>query len=185
MAFSVVSGVVKDHKGWISVKSDPGNGSTFKIYLPVDHGEPANKTKKEAVQVDLTGKRKQVLVVEDDEDLLIFNIAALTRHNYIVYGAKSIKDATAIFNEKKEFIDLVFCDVILPDGNSFTMLEKFITQKQGFHVVMTSGYLDDKCKLDFIKNNGFKFIHKPYLLVDLLVALKNIDSDKSFNAVLK
>ncbi|MGR3319799.1 MAG: ATP-binding protein [Candidatus Anammoxibacter sp.] len=176
LGLSVVSGVVKDHKGWINVYSVPENGSTFKIYLPACSVEHGNNIRQKVIPVDLMGDRKRVLVIEDDEDLLIFNTAALAKYGYVVYGAKSIKDATAIFNRTKEDIDLVFSDVVLPDGDSIAMIEEFVARKQGLHVVMTSGYLDDKCGLDFIRKRGFKFIHKPYVLVDLLEALKNIDS---------
>jgi two-component system cell cycle sensor histidine kinase/response regulator CckA len=168
LGLSVVYGIVKDHKGWINVYSEPGKGSIFKIYLP---GKKVllkeSQNLKTSVQ-NLKGNQERILLIEDERSVREFTTRALERHGYQVFIAKTADEAFHLFTQHCPDIHLVLSDVVLPDLSGIQLIQKMQEQHAGLKVLLTSGYTDSKSQWSVIQEKKIPFLQKPYTLIDLL-----------------
>ena len=178
LGLSVVHGIVKQHDGWIHVYSTPGNGSEFKIYLPVGTTtEFAQKTEKYCDQPK--GNGQCILLVEDDPAARIVTSRNLMLQGYAVSMTTTVTEARALFMRLNKEIDLILCDVVLPDGNGVDLTRELLALKPDLQVIMTSGYADDKARWHEISEQGWNFLQKPcafdelFRLIDRCLSLKN------------
>ena len=173
LGLSVVYGVVKQHNGWINVYSEPSHGTRFKIYLPVEKAL-AQKTGKESskgpktIQNKYQGKGERILLVEDQDEVREMIISALQIHGYHVEPAVSYGEADALITSENEAFDLLFSDVILPDGNGIDLAKKITAENPNIKVLLSSGYTEEKARIDIIEENRFHFLQKPYPLEKML-----------------
>lgn len=173
LGLSVVYGCVKQHNGWISVFSEKGVGTTFKIYIPsftIKHVDTIHNT---APFEKEQGKNEGILVVEDEKEVLEFVTRVLNDNGYRVFGASNSKEAFRLFEKHNNEIQLIFTDVILPGITGIKLVQELLSKKPGLPVIMTSGYSDEKSHWAEINNEGYYFLHKPYDLKSLFITVKN------------
>jgi len=178
MGLSVVYGIVKQHKGWINVESSPNIGTIFKIYLPAVSIKPEKKQEAPVSLGDLIGKGERILVIEDEEAVMDITTKRLSENGYKVFAAANVKEAMDIFEKEKGDFDLVFADIVLPDGRGPELVDKLLELKPGIKVLYTSGYSDERSDWLAIKNVGYPYLQKPYLLNDLLKVVKDTLMEK-------
>jgi len=172
LGLSVVYGIVKEHKGWVNVNSEPGVGSTFNIYLPACFTVAVSEKKESIPFQNLQGHGERILFVEDDKEIREFMKIQLREKGYIVFTAENVKNTIDIFKQEKDNIDLLFTDVVLPDKRGIELVDILLSHNSNLKILLTSGYLDKKSEWPLIKERNFRFIKKPYTLVDLLHAIK-------------
>jgi DNA-binding NtrC family response regulator len=114
------------------------------------------------------GRGERILVVEDEANLAEFIKKALSRNGYTVFLACTISEARTIFKDEKGRFDLVFSDVVLPDGNGIHLIDVFKRYKPGLPVILSSGYSDHKLQLPLIEERGYRFLKKPYTMLELM-----------------
>jgi two-component system cell cycle sensor histidine kinase/response regulator CckA len=174
LGLSVAHGIVKEHKGWIAVESSPGNGATFRIYLPTSGSIPEEEKEMEPVVTlpSLRGNGERILVVEDDESVRDFLRRGLSKNGYQVTDAASAREAFAIFEKEGRNVDLLFSDIVLPDDTGPRLAELFLKLKPGIGVLLSSGYSDEES--DWLATQQHKYIYlpKPYSLEDLLKSVR-------------
>ncbi|GMR05026.1 MAG: PAS domain-containing hybrid sensor histidine kinase/response regulator [Thermodesulfobacteriota bacterium] len=176
LGLSVVYGIVRQHGGWIDVKSAPGAGTEFRVYLPAITGEE----KKEAEKIEspppggVSGKGERILLIEDDEGVRTVARETLAEKGYKVFDVGSAGEALDLFEKEGGRFDLIFSDVVLPDINGIKLVEKLLEKKPGLSVLLTSGYVDDKAHWNVIKEKGFGLLQKPYSLTELLETVKKV-----------
>ncbi len=179
LGLSVVYGVVKQHNGWINVYSELGQGTTFNIYIPnmaADDTQPADTGEEEtgASKDRYQGSREQILLVEDQADVRNVVASALKINNYLVTESESISEALKHLEPENARFDLLFCDVILPDGNGIDFAD-FISQKYpGIKIILSSGYTEEHSRPDRIKNKAFQFLQKPFQISEMLETVKQM-----------
>ncbi|MBN1347921.1 PAS domain S-box protein [candidate division KSB1 bacterium] len=174
LGLSVVYGIIKQHQGWITVDSEPGEGSVFNIYLPAFEIEQQLESEKLSVIKEVKGDGKRILIVEDDQVVRDYMLRALDENGYIVFAAENSEEAIRIFNSQKKNIDLIFCDVVLPDIDGMCLAEQLLAEKPGMKVLLCSGFTDEKSRWKNIRETGFPFLQKPYTLNELLTIIKDI-----------
>ena len=176
LGLSVVYGIVKDHRGWIDVESKLGIGSVFRIYFPfyTPRRESPQTISKETDQSSTAGSGERILLVEDDDHVRKFAKEALSRNGYTVLEAKNAKEALTIFEKEEGDFDLIFTDVVLPDKDGLQLVEDLKLIKPNPCVLFSSGYVDKKSKWNTIKNKGFEFLQKPYMMSDLLTTIRKV-----------
>ncbi|MDM7926421.1 MAG: ATP-binding protein [bacterium] len=178
LGLSVVYGIVKMHNGWISVYSEPGQGSEFKIYLPAVAAEVEEPVAPVVAAGDFRGRGERILVVEDERMVREFSMRALEKYGYRVTAVSTLEEGLAAFRDASAGFDMVFTDVVLPDGSGITLIENVLGKRPSMKVVLTSGYTDTKSQWKVIRRKGFRFLQKPFTLVDLLQTVRT-EMDKA------
>lgn len=167
LGLSVVYGIVKDHGGYINVKSTTGGaarrGATFKIFLPAFefNAQPA-AAQEPGRPAEVRGRGEKILLVEDDRDLLNLTRDLLTDNNYAVYACRSISDAEFVFDREKGSFDLLISDLILPGGKGTDLALQLRRSNPSLPVLLVSGYTDERPDLERIREAGLPFLSKPY-----------------------
>ncbi len=172
LGLSVVYGIVKQHEGWITVRSELAKGSTFDICLPAFSGSSAAAKEEDVSLANLRGRGERILVIEDDESIRNLVQSMLVENGYQVTVAADARTAVEVFEKEKRDFDLILSDVILPDRNGVQLVEDLLSRNPNLKVLLSSGYTDDKSQWAVIRKRGFRFMQKPYSLVGLLRALK-------------
>jgi CheY-like chemotaxis protein len=171
LGLSVVYGIVKQHSGNIQVQSEPGKGTCFTITFPASQDEPVVKQDIQTLPQFSRGHGERVLVVEDDDQVRKFAMNVLSQTGYAVYSASNAEDAIRLFEEEKGDFQLIISDVVLPGKTGIELVDELISRKPNLSVLMGSGYIDQKSQWQVIKRRGFRFLQKPYVMVDLLNAV--------------
>ncbi|MDE1170438.1 MAG: ATP-binding protein [Verrucomicrobium sp.] len=173
LGLATVYGAVKQHDGWVEVRSEPGAGSTFDVYLPL------STERREAVQTPARegkapGGQETVLVVEDEAAVRQLAVTILKSAGYTVLEAKNGLDAIGVMEREGGRVALVLTDLVMPGLISGIDLgEKLSAEYPGVKVVYTSGYSPD------IVGGGAAlkdkpFLSKPYTPPSLLRLIRNV-----------
>lgn len=161
LGLSVTHGIIANHGGHIKVSSTPGRGACFEIYIPI-----YNDADKEANSAKVI-KRKQVLLVDDEQYVLDTTKLMLENEGYVAIAAQSGVRAIEIYRERWKDVDVVLLDMIMPgvDGK-----EVFINIKKinpDAKVIIVSGYFADEEVARMIYQGAIGYLQKPFLLKQL------------------
>jgi CheY-like chemotaxis protein len=160
LGLSTVYGIVKQSGGNIYVYSEPGQGTTFKIYLPrVD--EEAERVAVGVPSAFQRGGSETILVVEDEDMVRQLILRVLKQGGYNVLEARNPQEAIGICRERKEPISLLMSDVVLPKMDGRTLSGKLTSLHSEMKVIYMSGYTDDVVVHHGMLDPGIEFIEKP------------------------
>jgi len=175
LGLSVAYGIIKDHEGWINVKSQVGRGSVFEIYLPaISTSLQLDGIEDRAYSSgELCGRREKILLVEDDYEVMLLTNRLLSENGYTVVSCGTACEAFKIFEKEKDF-SLVISDVILPDGSGIDIIRQLRVSHPSLGGLLISGYSDERSNLLRIPRDEFRFLSKPYLAADLLRNVREI-----------
>lgn len=171
LGLSMVYGIVKQHRGSVLVSSQPGEGATFNIYLPLVEERVVTKEIKRPLS--LAGGTETLLVVEDEEIVKHFMKRTLEKAGYRVYVAGDGEEAMTLFREHDD-ISLVLSDVVMPRKNGKELLAEIRQIKPEMKVVFISGYTANIMDFEGLQGDGPDFIMKPFSKHELLVKLRDI-----------
>jgi signal transduction histidine kinase/ActR/RegA family two-component response regulator len=174
LGLSVVYGIAKQNEGWIELESEVGKGTSFKIFFPGYDLKVDEIILKDDIISKYLGHDEKVFIVEDDSDIRNLVQNTLSNHGYEVQQSQNIKNALNIFNDNGGKFDMVFMDIVLPDGSGIEFYEKLHLLNPDLKVLFTSGYADEKAKWSIIQKKKYGFIQKPYEAIDLLKAIRRI-----------
>jgi two-component system cell cycle sensor histidine kinase/response regulator CckA len=164
LGLSSAYGIIKNHRGYITVYSEPGKGSTFKIYLPAS--DKLRETEKKAPTPPLRGN-ETILIIDDETMLTETGETMLKELGYTVLTANDGKTGIGLYASHPQKIDLVILDMIMPkmSGNAtFTELKTIDPQVK---VLVSSGYSINGQASDLLKKGCCGFIQKPFSLMEL------------------
>jgi CheY-like chemotaxis protein len=161
LGLATVYGIVRQHKGWLTVYSEVGQGAVFRIYLPVA-GTPAKDRVQPEAELEVRGGNETILLAEDEPAVRALMRNVLERYGYTVMEAESGVKALNLWNKHHKEIELVLTDMIMPDGMTGRQLaEKIHADKPAVPVIYTSGYSADIVGKDFELKEGINFLQKP------------------------
>jgi CheY-like chemotaxis protein len=161
LGLSTVYGIVRQAGGCISVYSEPGLGTTFKVYLPrLAEGAPAEATDRPGSS-GLQGS-ETVLVVEDQEEVRRLAAEVLRTYGYNVIQAATGLEALQLAEHYSGRIDLVLTDVVMPGMAGPELIDRFRALQPGIKVLCMSGYTADAAALLGVLDSGVAFISKPF-----------------------
>jgi PAS domain S-box-containing protein len=154
-------GIVKQHHGWIEVRSQPQQGSTFTVYLPVKV-VPAASAKTLPAVSPVMGGRGTLLLVED-EDIVRRPIGIYLRKlGYQVIEAANGNQAFTLWRQHHEQIDLLYTDMVMPEGISgLDLAEKLCAEKPRLKVIISSGYSTEISMQGVPADAGYLYLPKP------------------------
>jgi two-component system, cell cycle sensor histidine kinase and response regulator CckA len=179
LGLATVYGIVKQHQGWIEVETKEGMGTTFTIFLPASQ-QLAEVQKPRSSVDDLPRGSETVLVVEDEEPLRNLVTEVLRHAGYKVFGAGTGAEALDIWEREKHHIDLLFTDMMMPEGMSGRELaEKILRDAPHLRVMFTSGYPTEALG-DEITRGEHCFLQKPYSPATLAQSVREcLDANSS------
>ena len=167
LGLSTVYGIVKQSGGNILVYSEPGEGTTFKIYLPcVRTGAAA--VSQEKLPDEEFGGTETILLVEDEE--MVRNLAklVLVTNGYTVLEARNGEEALQVFEKHEETVHLVLTDVVMPRMGGHDLKERLSAVAPDTKMVFMSGYTDNAIQHHGVLSSGVTFLQKPFNATSLL-----------------
>lgn len=172
LGLSMAYGIVKQHNGYITCYSEPGAGTTFRIYLPAVEAlaEPVLLSSAELPP----GGTETILLAEDDEQVRVLTSSLLERFGYTVITAYDGKDALVQYHAHRAAIQLVLLDVIMPGKNGREVCEEMRKSAPDLKALFTSGYSADIFQLGEVIESSFAFISKPALPAELLRKIREL-----------
>ena len=160
LGLSTVYGIVKQSGGYVWVYSEPGHGTTFKLYLPrVD--APAEPQAPPRETATLTGT-ETILLAEDDEILRPLTKGLLAKLGYTVLDAESAEQALAVAGARQGPIHLLVADVVMPGASGRELARRLAQSRPETRVLYVSGYTDDAIVHHGMLEPGLKFLQKPF-----------------------
>lgn len=172
LGLATAYGIVRQHKGWITVESTPGRGTTFRIYLPAT-GTHSTTQSPDRGQLTLPGGTETILLVEDDPHVRKLTRAILERAGYHVLEAANGPEALQLWEKHHDSISLLFTDVVLPEGMSGRALAARLRQTNPLlRVLLTSGYSTDFAGREPELGPGEAFVPKPASQQQILQAVR-------------
>ena len=180
LGLAVVYGIVQTHSGFIDLQSQAGEGSTFKIYLPVVATSKA-KSKAVAYSPNLTSGIGTVLVADDDIQVMDMVLRALEKSGYSVITAEDGQDAMAKYMDNRDRIDLVVLDMVMPQMGGRDCLLQLRKIDPSVKVLIMTGYTTDGSAEELLEVGAARVIQKPFELLAFTEAIQslinNADSD--------
>ncbi|HYL84812.1 MAG TPA: ATP-binding protein [Candidatus Angelobacter sp.] len=173
LGLSTVYGIVEQANGHITFTSQPGGGTTFRVYLPrVDSAlAPGDTSKLE--QVTLDGS-ETVLLVEDDQAVCDLVRAVLISHGYSVLSARRPQEAEMLCEERRGSIDLLLSDVVMPEMNGAELSERLQKKNPKMKVLFMSGYIDEAVVHQGIQEKKLAFLQKPFSPLSLARKVREV-----------
>ncbi|GAB4374816.1 MAG: hypothetical protein Kow0042_19720 [Calditrichia bacterium] len=173
LGLSTVYGIVKQSGGNIWVYSEPGKGTTFKVYLPLIE-KPAKPATKKAEAARAVGDGEHILVVEDEESLRTLLNALLTQLGYVVTLAANGGEALLLVEEKGIKPDLLLTDVVMPNMNGKELVNRLKKCCPELKVIYMSGYTDNAIVHHGILDSSLPFIQKPFTTKGIAVKIREV-----------
>ena len=173
LGLAISYGIIKQHSGYIKVYSEPGQGTVFKIYLPLAE-EAAAPDKKTEAALPVKGGNETILVAEDDASLRNLTRIVLESFGYTVISAMDGEDAIAKFMENRDRINLALLDMIMPKKNGKEVSKTIRKVSPQMKILFVSGYTMDIIKTKEFVEADFDFIRKPFQPKDLLIKLREV-----------
>jgi PAS domain S-box-containing protein len=172
LGLAMVYGAIKQHNGYINVYSEPGKGTTFKIYLPLT-GSDEQPAEKKGTSTVSSGS-ETILLVEDEETVRVIMRSLLEESGYRVLEAMDGEDGLRLFKENSEKINLILSDIIMPKIQGPEMYEEIKKIAPDIKIIFISGY-----PADFIDQKSFSekekdIIDKPVIPDELLRKIREV-----------
>jgi len=171
LGLATVYGIVKQNHGFINVYSEPGIGSVFTIYLPVQEGELQHRNS-ETFAKSLCQGKERILLVEDEVAILNMMKRMLQRMGYSLISTSSPAEAVKMARDSVERIDLLISDIIMPEMNGKDLAERIKRIYPEIRILFMSGYTADVIAHHGILEEGVCFIQKPFSRDQLAEKLK-------------
>ena len=173
LGLATVYGMVKQNNGFINVRSHPGRGTTFKIYLPRSTAEAGRTTKMDAAQPDARG-HENILLVEDETMILDITTKMLERQGYTVQAAATPGQAIRLAREYAGEIHLIITDVVMPEMNGRDLTQNLLSLYPNIKRLFMSGYTANVIAEHGVLDEGVQFIQKPFSMQALTAKVREV-----------
>jgi two-component system, cell cycle sensor histidine kinase and response regulator CckA len=176
LGLAVAYGIVQQHGGHISCYSEPGEGTTFKIYFPaiVSIEEPEEKTARPMPR----GGSETILLVDDEDMIRDICSRVLTKAGYSVITAPNGREALEVYQQRSSEISLVILDLIMPEMGGTQCLETLLSLDPSVKVVIASGYSAKGSAGETLASAARGFVNKPYDIRQVLEIVRSVLDEK-------
>ncbi len=173
LGLSTVYGIVTQSGGHISVHSAPGEGSTFKVYLPrIDNPEVTGPKVPDKPAAEPATGTERILLVEDDDSVRELAREILEMHGYHVVEASNGVEALAVFEAETDKLDLMVTDLVMPQMGGRDLAKKIAPDHPDLRVLYLSGYTDSVVLHQGMLDPGSFFLQKPFTPADLAIKVR-------------
>ena len=172
LGLSTVYGIVKQNGGFLNVYSEPGRGTTFKIYLTPATEDPDPSQRE--YSTDVPDGTETVLLVEDDGVVRELARRILSSHGYTVLEAGEGNEAGLLSRRYSGTIHLLLTDVVMPDVNGRELFERLKAERPGLTALFMSGYTENVIAHHGVLDRGTHFIQKPFTVKSLARSVRDV-----------
>jgi two-component system, cell cycle sensor histidine kinase and response regulator CckA len=170
LGLSIVYGIVKQNGGVVRVSSEPGQGTTVKVFLPRIEGyEPVAVETPASVRGEET-----VLIVEDEDGVRELLWKVLTEHGHTVLEARHGRDALTVAAGYHQPIHLLVTDVVMPEMGAGELVDRLLTKRPNLKVLFISGYTNDEVLRRGVTRSDSAFIQKPFTPRELMQKVRGL-----------
>ena len=152
--------------GHVKIYSEPGQGTTVKIYLPRHYSGPSDRSLAPLAVSETVGGSETVLVVEDDASVLVMSGASLRELGYHVLEARHANEAIALFKTDQQ-VDLLLTDIVMPDINGRKLADEAVALRPGLKVLFMTGFTKNAIIHNGVLDPGVNFLPKPFTFEQL------------------
>ena len=163
LGLSTVTGIARQHGGWVEVESEFGCGTLFRVFLPLAPEAAVSASPASVVPPNISGGKEVVLLVEDEASVREYARTVLEMYGYRVLQAANGPEAVEVWKRHGERIVLLLTDLVLPDEmTGLELAEKLQAQRPELKVIFCSGYSTDQASAMLASHKNFSFLQKPY-----------------------
>lgn len=173
LGLATVYGIVRQNRGFITLYSEPGQGTTFKIYLPRHEGRESKTPVDVTTKLNLRG-RETILLVDDEPSILKMTTMLLERQGYNLLSADSPVKAIEIAEKQDGEIHLLMTDVVMPEMNGRDLAKRLHGRHPRLKCLYMSGYTANVIAHHGVLDDGLHFIQKPFSLSALTAKLRDV-----------
>jgi PAS domain S-box-containing protein len=181
LGLATIYGIVKQSGGEITVYSQPGQGTTFQIYLPASAIASSDRAAPKPGPVTYGGS-ETILLAEDEESVRNLASTALRAHGYTVLEARNGSEALSLAEQYQQPIDLLVTDVVMPQMSGRVLAEQLTSLRPMLKVLFMSGYMDDVIVRHGVLAAEVEFLPKPFSPSVLVAKVREVlDAANSFS----
>jgi len=170
LGLAMVYGIVKQHNGYVTCYSEPGVGTTFKLYFPIT--EMKSESSVQHGERRLPGGAETILVVDDEDLVRELGKRILSRAGYTVLAAANGREALQTYGTKSQTISLIVLDLIMPEMDGKQCLRELLRINPGAKVLVASGFSAEGSTKEALEGGARGFVGKPYDMGQLLQTVR-------------
>ncbi|MFW6324526.1 MAG: PAS domain S-box protein, partial [Desulfovibrionales bacterium] len=174
LGLATVYGIVKQHGGHVHVSSQPAQGASFRIFLPVSKGTPVQHDQAPTLQAAELAGTETILLVEDNDHVRDLLHAILEKNGYTILVARSGNEALSILEGHRGPVDMLLTDVIMPGMNGEQLHNRMKEIYPKIKTLFVSGHPKDVISESGVIREGINFIQKPFSVSTIETALRKI-----------
>ena len=174
LGLATVYGAVKQNNGFINIYSEPGQGTTFSIYLPRDESGRGSQSLPGSVAAPALRGQETILLVEDEAAILNIATMMLEKQGYTVLKADTPGEAVRLAREYTGEIQMLMTDVIMPEMNGRDLAKNLLSLYPRMKRLFMSGYTADVIASHGILEEGVHFIQKPFSLTNMAAKVRDV-----------
>jgi two-component system, cell cycle sensor histidine kinase and response regulator CckA len=173
LGLATVYGIVRQSGGELTLESEPGEGTTIRMYLPRVEGEAHDEEPVEVLEESEPSLGETILVVEDEETVRMLMVRTLTRLGYRILAAGDGAEALRVFDGHDGDVDLVITDIVMPDMSGTELVERLKAHRTDLPVLYITGYTDDVLVHHEVLS-GVTLLEKPFSLPSLATKVRDV-----------
>lgn len=174
LGMSAVLGIIRAHKGALQLSSQPGRGTTFKVYLPIETGDSAGEPLQQVSSVSWRGSGT-ILLVEDEPQLMLVAKTLLKALGFDVFEAENGRDALELYRKNADYISIVVTDVGMPVMDGYDLFRELKKIKPELPIIISSGYGDMTIESQIPEEETAGYLSKPYNLDQVRKLLRSVE----------
>jgi len=173
LGMAMAYGLVKQHRGYLHLYSEVGQGTTAKVYFPAVRDRGMSEAEA-ATDEDLPGGTETILLVEDDQTIRVAAQQLLSKVGYRVVTAVDGQQGLDAFRAHRADLELVITDVVMPKLSGFDMYEVIRAESRGVRVLFMSGFPAPNFRKTVGEDPGVAFVTKPWTASELLAQVRRL-----------